>query len=80
MTMKILHQTASRHLGHKDGSSGRPSQCPAGVDALAYRAGARPGSGVAALKTRPPPFNYPQFLPRPWRLILYRRVARARAI
>jgi hypothetical protein len=39
MTLKILYQSSSRHLGHEDGFSGRPSQCPKGADALSYAAG-----------------------------------------
>jgi hypothetical protein len=39
MTMKILHQSSSRHLGREDGFSGRSSQCPKGADTLSYAAG-----------------------------------------
>jgi hypothetical protein len=39
MTMTILHQVASRHLGRKDGLSGRLPKCPANTDWRSYTAG-----------------------------------------
>ena len=59
MTMTILHQISSRHLGREDGFSSRPSQCPKGADSMAYASGfiegrakrARGGAGGIGLPT-----------------------------